>query len=253
MVCHCQLPLLTLEETAGYIVKRLAWAGSQEPSLFAPQTVQEIYRCSNGNPRVINLICEHALVSSYADRRNSVDLSDVTAIAQEFELGGATDQGQASSRSTFCRVIPFPQLDVTDPESPPEEVATAVVVAQAEPEKHIINVAAEANVNRAVALPILAPPAIGSQPEPMISWLTSVASLLRSRILSYSRSVSNSLVRDVEQCLEWLNKPSGTPPGADPAGQLARGSVRKWLITSAGSQPMISPQPRVSSARQKHS
>ena len=252
MVCHCQLPLLTLEETAGYIVKRLAWAGSQEPSLFAPETVQEIFRCSNGNPRVINLICEHALISSYADRRNSVDLSDVTAIAQEFELGGATDQGQASSRSTFCRVIPFPQLDVTDSEAPPEEAATAVAAAPAEQEKHITNVAAkgEANENLAVSLPVLGAPASVSQLESMISWLTSVASLLRSRVLSYSRSVSNSLARDVEQCLEWLNKPSGTPAGA---GQLAAGSIRKWLITPAGSQPLISPQPRVSSARQKHS
>jgi general secretion pathway protein A len=246
MVCHCQLPLLTLEETAGYIVKRLAWAGSQEPSLFAPETVQEIFRCSNGNPRVINLICEHALISSYADRRNSVDRSDVTAIAQEFELGGATDQGQASSRSTFCRVIPFPQLDVTDSEAPPEEVATAVEVPPAEQEKPITNVAAEANV----PLPILGAPARVSQLEPIISWLTSVAPLLRSRILLYFSSVSNSLVRDVEQCLEWLNKPSGTPAGA---GQLAGGSIRKWLITPAGSQPMISPQARVSSARQKHS
>jgi len=250
MVCHYQLPLLTLEETAGYIVKRLAWAGSQEPSLFAPETVQEIFRCSNGNPRVINLICEHALISSYADRRNSVDLSDVTAIAQEFELGGATDQGQASSRSTFCRVIPFPQLDVTDSEAPLEEAATAVAVPPAEQEIHITNVAAEANENRAVPLPILGAPESVSQPERLISWLTSVASLLRSRILVYSRSVSNSLVRDVEQCLEWLNKPSGTPAGA---GQLAGGSDRKWLTTPAGSQPMISPQPRVSSARQKHS
>src|SRR6516162_1624642 len=154
MVCHSRLPLLTLEETAGYIVKRLAWAGSQEPSLFAPETVQEIFRCSNGNPRVINLICEHALISSYADRRNSVDLSDVTAIAQEFELGGATDQGQASSRSTFCRVIPFPQLGAADPAARSEEIRAAVDVRPVEEEKQTTSVPATAN---AKGLPVRIP------------------------------------------------------------------------------------------------
>jgi len=243
MVCHCQLSLLTIEETAGYIVKRLAWAGSQDPSLFAPETVQEIFRCSNGNPRVINLICEHALISSYADRRHSVELSDVAAVAQEFELGGTTDPGQGPLRSTFCRVIPFPQLGAADSAAPPEGGATAAI-ATGEQEKRITNVASEASVSRATPLPLIGVSASASRFEPIISWFTAVTSPLRSRIFWYSRSVGNSLVRDgrelLGQCREWLNKP-------------ANGSVRKWLMAPLGSRPMISSQPGVSSAREKHS
>jgi general secretion pathway protein A len=236
MVCHCQLSLLTLEETAGYIVRRLAWAGSQNPSLFAPETVREIFRCSNGNPRVINLICEHSLISSYADRRHSVEMSDVAAVAQEFELGGTTDPRQGTSRSTFCRVIPFPQLGAADSAAPLEDGATG------EQEQRVTNVASEASASRAAPLPIIAVSASASLSEPIISWFTSGTSLLRSRILWYSRSVGNSLARDgrelAERCREWLNKP-------------ANGSIRKWLMAPSGSRPMISPQPGVSSARQK--
>ena len=257
MVCHCQLPLLTLEETAGYIVKRLAWAGSQDPGLFAPVTVREIFRFSNGNPRVINLICEHALISSYADRRNSVDLSDVTAVAKEFELGGATDAGQGPSRSTFCRVIPFPQLGAADSEARSEEVATAVEVTPCEQEKVITSGPVTPNVKRAVRVRNPRLPASVSRPEAFISWLSSAASQLRSRMLLYSRSVSSSFARDrrllVQQCLEWLNTPNRTATGAASARHRAVRSVRRWLMTPSGSRPMVSRQSRISSTREKHS
>jgi len=257
MVCHCQLPLLTFEETAGYIVKRLAWAGSQDPGLFARETVQEIFRYSNGNPRVINLICEHALISSYADRRNSVALSDVTAVAQEFELGGRTDTGQLPSRSLLCRVIPFPQLGAADPGARSEEIATAVEVPPFEPEKQPTSVPAPANVKGGLPVRIPSVPASVSRPETIIACLSSAASLLQSRVRLYSRSVSSSFARDsrllVEQCIEWLNEPTGTTTGAASARHRAVRSVRRWLMTPPGSRPMISRQPRISSARQKHS
>jgi len=260
MVCHCQLPLLTFEETAGYIVKRLAWAGSQDPGLFAPQTVQEIFRYSNGNPRVINLICEHALISSYADRRNSVDLNDVTAVAQEFELGGRTDVGQLPSRSMLCRVIPFPQLFTADPGAPSEEISAEVEIPPFEQEKQTTSVPATASAKGELPVRIPRVPASVSRPETIIACLSSAASLLQSRVRWYSRSVSSSFARDsrllVEQCLEWLNEPRGTTTGAASARHRAVRSVRRWLMTPSSSRPMISRQPRqprISSARQKHS
>jgi hypothetical protein len=205
---------------------------------------------------VINLICEHALISSYADRRNSVDLSDVTAVAQEFELGGRTDVGQSPSRSTLCRVIPFPQLGAADPAARSEEIRAAVDVRPVEEEKQTTSVPATAN---AKGLPVRIPrvPATVSHPETIIACLSSAASLLQSRVRLYSRSVSSSFARDsrllVEQCLEWLNEPTGTTTGVASARHRAVRSVRRWLMTPSGSRPMISRQPRISSARQKHS
>jgi len=255
MVCHCQLPLLTLDETSGYIVKRLAWAGSGNPGLFAPGTVQEIFKYSNGNPRVINLICEHALLSSYADRRNSVDPGDVAAVALDFELGGAPEPGQAPSRpGTFCRVIPFPQLGLSDSDAVPEDIATLAPGDQA---KATSATPGASNANRAVSVPVLTVPPNSYAPETVISRLKSAASLLRSRLLSYSHAVRTSFARDgqrlIGQCLEWLNKPNGMPGLALPAGHRVVRSAHEWLTRPLGSKTVTPHRPRISAGKHKQS
>ena len=45
-----------------------------------------IHRYSNGIPRVVNLICEHCLVSAFVDEQKMVSVSVVEAIARDFEL-----------------------------------------------------------------------------------------------------------------------------------------------------------------------
>lgn len=257
VVCHCQLPLLTLDETAGYIIKRLTWAGSGNPRLFAPETVQEIFKYSNGNPRVINLICEHALLSSYADRRNSVDPGDIAAVALEFELGVVLEPGQAPLRpSTFCRVIPFPQLGFADSDGRPEEIPTAASLAPGEPQNETSGVPATPHANRAVPVCVLTVPTNIRPPEPIHSRLKSAASLFRSRLLLYSHAVRTSFARDgrrlVGQCLEWLNKPNGTPSPPMPAGHRAVRSAHEWLRRPLGSKTATPHQPRISAAKQKH-
>src|SRR5580658_594893 len=54
------LASLDLNETAGYIARRLQQAGSPDPSrLFPHPTVAAIHRYSRGTPRLINTICEN--------------------------------------------------------------------------------------------------------------------------------------------------------------------------------------------------
>jgi hypothetical protein len=51
------------EETKAYIAERLRIAGATEPVL-APDAVQLVHRYSKGGiPRLINLICEHAMIT----------------------------------------------------------------------------------------------------------------------------------------------------------------------------------------------
>ena len=45
-----------------------------------------IHRYSNGIPRVVNLICEHCLVSAFVDEQKMVSASVVDAVARDFEL-----------------------------------------------------------------------------------------------------------------------------------------------------------------------
>ncbi len=78
---------LTLDETRAYIQQRLRIAGSNGQNIFEGDAMVAIHRYSNGIPRVVNLICEHCMVSAFVDQKKSVSLSIVDAVARDFELG----------------------------------------------------------------------------------------------------------------------------------------------------------------------
>jgi general secretion pathway protein A len=85
------LTQLDLGETKGYIERRLELAGSPNPStLFPQQTIATVHRHSRGIPRLINTICENALVTAYARQAASVTPDIIDAIATDFRLGVQT-------------------------------------------------------------------------------------------------------------------------------------------------------------------
>ena len=55
---------LTLSETEAYTQHRLKIAGAKAP-IFSSNAIKEIFSFSNGYPRMINIICDHALLSGY--------------------------------------------------------------------------------------------------------------------------------------------------------------------------------------------
>lgn len=56
---------LTADEVRQYIAHRLKVAGSPG-ELFTPEATKAVHDCSRGYPRLINIICDHALMSGYA-------------------------------------------------------------------------------------------------------------------------------------------------------------------------------------------
>src|SRR5579863_1484750 len=96
---------LTLEETQGYIVERLRIAGAQNPDIFSPEAVKAVHRYSRGIPRVMNLLCEHALVSSFADQKNPVPAEIVEEVARDFDLHIVDPLAQVPLPST-ARALP---------------------------------------------------------------------------------------------------------------------------------------------------
>jgi general secretion pathway protein A len=78
---------LSQGETKAYVSQRLRIAGSNGEEIFDPESLVAIYRYSNGIPRVVNLICEHCLVSAFVDQQKVVHASVVDAVARDFDLG----------------------------------------------------------------------------------------------------------------------------------------------------------------------
>ena len=86
---------LDSEETKGYIQRRLYLAGSPYPAaLFPPETIAAVYQHSQGLPRLINTICENALIGAYARQMQSVSPDIIDDIATDFRLGVQAPQAE---------------------------------------------------------------------------------------------------------------------------------------------------------------
>lgn len=96
---RCRLHPLSLEETQGYIVRRLQLAGAEgrEESIFPPDTIAMIHECSRGIPRLINTLCENALITSYAQRLSAISPEMIQEISTEFCL--AAKEPEAPSQT----------------------------------------------------------------------------------------------------------------------------------------------------------
>ena len=87
---RARLEALDRQETGGYVERRLQMAGATLPTtLFPSETIAEIYRYSRGIPRLINTICENALITGYARQLPSIPVDIVTEVARDFRLGVA--------------------------------------------------------------------------------------------------------------------------------------------------------------------
>lgn len=86
---RCHLEPLSLEESRGYINRRLrqAGAGDRSDTIFPASSSAIIYRYSSGIPRLINTICENALITAFAARSPEVTPEMVEEVAREFRLG----------------------------------------------------------------------------------------------------------------------------------------------------------------------
>jgi type II secretory pathway predicted ATPase ExeA len=83
---RCKTAHLTQEQTRAYIAERLRIAGSNGDPIFSTESINAIHSFSGGIPRLVNLLCEHALINGYAESQRPVTASIVREIAREFEL-----------------------------------------------------------------------------------------------------------------------------------------------------------------------
>jgi len=79
-----------LEETKAYVTQRLRIAGSNGDAIFDQDAMMALYRYSGGVPRVINLLCEHCLVSAFVDQKKTVAADIVDSVAKDFDLSDGT-------------------------------------------------------------------------------------------------------------------------------------------------------------------
>jgi general secretion pathway protein A len=83
---RCKTAALTPEQTNDYIRARLRIAGANGTPVFASEAIEAVYLYSGGIPRVINLLCEHALINAYVEHVRPVPAPIVAEVAREFQF-----------------------------------------------------------------------------------------------------------------------------------------------------------------------
>ena len=82
---NCQLLPMNYYETKGYIEKRLAVAGAMYP-IFTSRAMKKIFTHSKGIPRVINLICDTALLFGSGDEKHKIGRFTIRQVMKELNL-----------------------------------------------------------------------------------------------------------------------------------------------------------------------
>jgi len=126
---------LALDETCLYIEHRLRVAGGTVENIFEPETLAALHYYARGTPRVVNALCEQALMKACAERQRPIPPKTVEEIAFQFQVDGHKPVGMpaqlgdlmmmnaiaARSRRANGRIAGSASADSTIAALPPEQ------------------------------------------------------------------------------------------------------------------------------------
>jgi len=119
------LPLSRLE-TELYIHKRLSVAGAHEVDSFRSDALDEIFACAKGFPRLINIICDNALLFGCSTNTYHIGRDIIRRVAKDMDISTSEEDVTPESglltrppaRATEPRTVTSPVVPPTPP--PPE-------------------------------------------------------------------------------------------------------------------------------------
>ena len=102
---QCRLVPLKDEEVGPYIDFRLRAAGYKGKDLFHPDALQQIAFYSNGIPRLMNIICDNALLCAYARSQKIVSADMIKEVARDLRLGSEAQV----TKTEIAPPVPVPE------------------------------------------------------------------------------------------------------------------------------------------------
>ena len=130
------LDALTRPEVHEYIHHRLSVAGARS-NFFPARVMDGIFRISGGIPRVVNLVCDRALLGTYAQEQGRVDTATVDKAAQEI-LGlpptpGSNRNFVLATAAAVAVFVAITWVALNDASPPPPAVTQAATPAAPAP------------------------------------------------------------------------------------------------------------------------
>jgi general secretion pathway protein A len=79
------LTALSEQDTGEYIRHRLRIAGAGDREIFEPETFPVLYRYAGGIPRLVNTLCDTALIAAFAQDRKTISVEDLKSAVDELQ------------------------------------------------------------------------------------------------------------------------------------------------------------------------
>jgi type II secretory pathway predicted ATPase ExeA len=91
---RAELARLRDEEVGSYINFRLRVAGCDNPNLFDTDAIERIAFCSKGIPRLVNVICDNALVIAFAASQKNISADVIGEVVRDLRIAPGTQVTQ---------------------------------------------------------------------------------------------------------------------------------------------------------------
>jgi general secretion pathway protein A len=95
---------LTSAETAEYVRERLLRAGHATGDLFSGSALRALYDCSEGIPRIVNVLCDSALITGFASETTQISARMVREAGRDLGLTGGESEPESEERAEVGRV-----------------------------------------------------------------------------------------------------------------------------------------------------
>lgn len=113
IVLRCSLDPLTPDEASAYVNSRLARAGMPNQQVFSPELLEEIYRRSRGIPRLINLLCDNLLVTTFAMEQRTATMEMLDEVCQDLRLEWPGSLRDRRNRARYAHEEHLPESPVS--------------------------------------------------------------------------------------------------------------------------------------------
>lgn len=108
---RCYLESLNRTETEDYIQSQVNAAGGRGDLVFPAETCQSVFQATGGVPRLVNQVCDHALLLAYVAGRQRIEPANVEEAWADLQQLPTPWSGEPSSEQTGGGVIEFGSLD----------------------------------------------------------------------------------------------------------------------------------------------
>ena len=122
---RCYLEALNRTETENYIKSQINSAGGHGDQVFPEETCQSIFQATGGVPRLVNQLCDHALLLAYVAGRDRIEPATVEEAWSDLQQLPTPWNGEQKSDQASSGVIEFGSLDDQADAAPSAAAAAA--------------------------------------------------------------------------------------------------------------------------------